>query len=181
MIFTKKNKLTENDEKKNVHTVLPKFSHCFFFFCSTVSVTLICEKTQPPFPELSQQVGPTSTNKGFSQSHVVRHKECELCQLMTSQSMFGSAKVTRFAKTFICRTGPKHVFKPIKRCFLKNKKQDFKGSFLRHLNVLRKRSRLKTPGCPSLILADKTSVVLLYATVQSQVDNSCTFLRESGC
>ena len=78
-IFAKKNNLTENiGGKKSVHTVLPKFSHVFFF-CSTVSVTLICEKTQPPFPELSQQVGPTSTNKGFSQSHVVRHKEWELC------------------------------------------------------------------------------------------------------
>ena len=42
-------------------------------------------------------------------------------------------------------------------------------------------TRLKTPGCPSLILADKTSVVLLYATVQSQVENSCTFLHEIGC
>ena len=40
---------------------------------------------------------------------------------------------------------------------------------------------LKTPGCPSLILADNISAVLLYATVQSQVDNSCTFLCESGC
>ena len=153
-IFAKKNNLTENVAKKNFWkdktelTSPKKCSYCVtqvqscFFFCSTVSVTLICEKTQPPFPELSQQVGPTSTNKCFSQSHVVRHKECELCQLMTSQSMFGSAKVTRFAKTFICRTGPKHVFKPIKRCFLKNKKQVFKGSFLRHLNVLRKRSHV---------------------------------------
>ena len=151
-IFAKKNNLTENiggkkllKRQNRINVSQKVFILCYpssvmFFFCSTVSVTLICEKTQPPFPELSQQVRPTSTNKGFSQSHVVRHKECELCQLMTSQSMFGSAKVTRFAKTFICRTVPKHVFKPIKRCFLKNKKQVFKGSFLRHLNVLRKRS-----------------------------------------
>ena len=94
-----------------------------FFVCSTVSVTLICEKTQPPFPELSQQVGPTSTNKGFNQSLVVRHKECNLCQLMTSQSMFGPARLTRFAETFICRTGPKHVLQ-------------FKVKLTTHVNLL---------------------------------------------
>ena len=77
----RREKLLKRQNKINVSQkvfILCYPSSVMFFFCSTVSVTLICEKTQPPFPELSQQLGPTSTNKGFSQSHVVRHKECEL-------------------------------------------------------------------------------------------------------
>ena len=94
--------------------------------------------------------------------------------------MFGSAKLMRFAKTFICRTGPKHV-KFIKTFFIEKKNKILRVVFYDIWTFWENGHTSKNTRVSQFILADKTSVVLLYATVQSQVDNSCTFLRESGC
>ena len=77
-----------------------------FFCCGLVT---ICYKTQRLLMCFNKLARPTSTSEVFSQSHdshVVLHKECELCQTVSSKSMLGPGQFYTFYKN-VSFVGPK--------------------------------------------------------------------------
>ena len=78
------------------------------FFFAPRFIT-ICYKTQRLLMCFNKLARPTSTSEVFSQSHdshVVLHKECQLCQTVSSKSMLGTGQFYTFylQKRFICRS-----------------------------------------------------------------------------
>ena len=170
MIFTKKNKLTENDEKHSY--CVTQVQSLFFFLLHGFSYFNLWKDSTTDSWIVSIKVSVSlmwSDTKNGSFANCWLHSQClgrPDLHVLQKLSFVGLVQNTSNLS---------------KDSFLKKKNKILRVVFYDIWTFWENGHTSKNTRVSQFILADKTSVVLLYATVQSQVDNSCTFLRESGC